>query len=212
MKHLILVFTLLFLAVFFTACVGVPEEIAEPLRLPTITPTTTVTLVEEKIDSIQLEEYQVYSAVLEYLITDFFAYFDIQQFVIKNTTIFEIAGGSIVDSLDYVSENIPVIDLPTMQDFREKNEEIYCLKSELTVEADYVIKSDNELGEDSSDLFISSYVLVSFSRVGFNSDRDQALVYFEYYCGFLCGAGFYVYLVIEGDDWIIEDMVRIWIS
>lgn len=51
-----------------------------------------------------------------------------------------------------------------------------------------------------------------FSRIGFNSEMNQALVYTAQYCGFTCGLGNLIFLVKEGDTWRIEKDVNLWVS
>lgn len=52
----------------------------------------------------------------------------------------------------------------------------------------------------------------SFSHIGFNPGRTQALVYVSYVCGGMCGDGHYVLLEKSGGRWRITDSVMAWIS
>jgi hypothetical protein len=54
--------------------------------------------------------------------------------------------------------------------------------------------------------------IITFSRVGFNGDKTQALMYVGYQCDWLCGEGSYVLLAKEKGDWKIKKKVMIWIS
>jgi hypothetical protein len=53
--------------------------------------------------------------------------------------------------------------------------------------------------------------IVWYSRVGFNKQMDQALVYRWLYCGGLCGDGGYIVLKKTAAGWEIADS-KIWIS
>jgi hypothetical protein len=53
---------------------------------------------------------------------------------------------------------------------------------------------------------------ITFSKVGFNRDMNQALVYFSSVCGDTCGAGELVFLVKEGVVWRIKGTAVNWIS
>lgn len=54
--------------------------------------------------------------------------------------------------------------------------------------------------------------LFTFSKVGFNADRTQAVVYRAFSCGDTCGYGSYVLLVKEEGVWTIVAEARQWIS
>lgn len=50
-----------------------------------------------------------------------------------------------------------------------------------------------------------------FSRVGFNKEKDEAIVYVEYLCP-LCGYGGYFYLQDTNAGWVIRDLCARWES
>jgi hypothetical protein len=50
------------------------------------------------------------------------------------------------------------------------------------------------------------------SRIGFNSARDQALVYFGNSCELLCGHGYLVLLKKHNGKWKVMKQVTIWIA
>ncbi len=50
-----------------------------------------------------------------------------------------------------------------------------------------------------------------FSRVGFNRQKTEALVYAEYLCP-LCGYGGYFSLQKQGEGWVIADVCARWVS
>jgi len=52
----------------------------------------------------------------------------------------------------------------------------------------------------------------SFSRPGFNTAGDEALVYVVHSCGWLCGTGHYYLLAKESDVWKVKNRVMLWIS
>jgi hypothetical protein len=58
----------------------------------------------------------------------------------------------------------------------------------------------------------SSSGLLFFSRIGFNSQHNQAFLYVGNSCGGLCGAGSYVLLRKECDSWKIEQEQDLWVS
>lgn len=54
--------------------------------------------------------------------------------------------------------------------------------------------------------------ILSFSRVGFNSKRDQAFVYSAWSCQCTCGDGGYVLLTKQNGKWLIQEWGMGWIS
>lgn len=53
---------------------------------------------------------------------------------------------------------------------------------------------------------------IRLSRIGFNSARDEALVYTETGCGALCGSGDLFFLKRKGSDWRIVEHLNLWLS
>jgi hypothetical protein len=54
--------------------------------------------------------------------------------------------------------------------------------------------------------------LIFFSRVGFNSQHNEAFVYVGHTCGGLCGSGGYVSLKKLGAGWAIQKSEGVWVS
>jgi hypothetical protein len=53
---------------------------------------------------------------------------------------------------------------------------------------------------------------VTFSRVGFNADGDEAIASMGYRCGDLCGAGGLYILVKEDGSWKVQETLMVWQS
>jgi hypothetical protein len=51
-----------------------------------------------------------------------------------------------------------------------------------------------------------------FSKIGFNDEMNQALVYMAHICGNECGVGNIYFLVQNGDTWEIEGTLWVWSS
>lgn len=54
--------------------------------------------------------------------------------------------------------------------------------------------------------------ILNFSRVGFNKQHNEAIVYRAYQQDYLCGRGDYVVLKKKNDSWIIQKFVDVYIS
>lgn len=60
--------------------------------------------------------------------------------------------------------------------------------------------------------FPGAFGIVQFSRVGFNPDRSQAVVYTEHVAASLVGVGEYWFLRREGNRWILRLRCERWVS
>jgi hypothetical protein len=121
-----------------------------------------------------------------------------------------------------IGEMFPTVENSTFDDYRDRNRTIGSLFLS-DIGFDYVLLSpetynrffDSEAGHGWAD-FYKKYPrangLIFFSKIGFNKQRDQALVYAGSACGGLCGDGSYVLLRRRADKWAIEKAVRVWIS
>jgi hypothetical protein len=54
--------------------------------------------------------------------------------------------------------------------------------------------------------------IIIVSRIGFNRERDQAVVYSGMSCGLLCGQGEFTWLVKRNGVWAVESSNVVWIS
>jgi hypothetical protein len=54
--------------------------------------------------------------------------------------------------------------------------------------------------------------IIIVSRIGFNRDRDQAVVYSGMSCGPLCGQGEFTWLLKRNGTWTVESSNVVWIS
>lgn len=53
----------------------------------------------------------------------------------------------------------------------------------------------------------------TFSRIAYGVDSTDALVYYEYHCGPLCGVGQAVYLTRRADQrWRVREVLQFWVS
>ncbi|HEX6188542.1 MAG TPA: hypothetical protein VFZ40_10715 [Pyrinomonadaceae bacterium] len=112
----------------------------------------------------------------------------------------------------------------TVADFAIKNERSAALTNRFQLKAAVVLISRDEVrgifGDSDLDeawkVFHARYPkagsIVNLSRVGFNTKKTQALIYYAYFCGGLCGQGQYILLTKKDDKWVIEKEVMAWIS
>ena len=172
--------------------------------------------VSDQRPDLDSEEYTVYS----FMIKD-------SEFleVIKDHTVTNRSSPfSMDDDLERVRKQVPEISKETLADFKAKNAKDYALSPKLKPQGKYVFISDEEMSHifsgDNLDKSWKSFKkryprsrgYGGFSRVGFNPDKSEALLFSEISCGSLCGSGSYVYLVRKNAEWTIVKQIQVWIS
>lgn len=109
----------------------------------------------------------------------------------------------------------------TIKSFVERNAEPSQLSAEMELGVDYVLLSEKELAEISSqpdwgetltERYPGSYGYLIFSRVGFNRALDQAVIYVGNVAGPLMGSGDIFLMEKVNGEWVIKEQFMIWIS
>ena len=170
---------------------------------------------EQMLSDSEAEEYQVYSALIE---EQFFE----KVIVIRDHTFCEIFPETNLDeTLQALQEHMPAIEQEVLEDFLTKNEQEYPLGRSFKTNSIIIFISDEKIEEIFQGTFywLEFYIryplsqgIMGLSRVGFNSEMNQALVYMENASGSLSGEGLYILLVKENGVWIIQDRRLVWIS
>jgi hypothetical protein len=195
---------------------------AQPLPYRTVS-----TLSQDSLDD---EEYVVYAAVIERLFAGDKVSFDTQSpvklLVIKDHTGVDRNGDRLLAQDlsggvgDYVRQWTSALSQEAVQDYRIKNNESHQLKGGFSLKIKHVFVQREELEqflkEGRWEEFYKKYPVsggfISFSRVGFNREKNEALVYFEHWCGGLCGSGIYLQLKKGEQGWKVSKVDRAWIS
>jgi hypothetical protein len=162
------------------------------------------------------EEYNVYSAVLSPM-----GYFDSdpELYVIDELT--DNYWTQDDNLINYFEDEAEVeLDDEMIEDFQQKNEMRYYLTNNFSLSQDVVLISDQEVHEifdegwwdDFYEIYPNSTGIIEISRVGFNNDRNKAFLYFGYQAGGLAGAGYFILLSKNIDNWIMDEIVMLWIS
>ena len=170
------------------------------------------------------EEYAVYAAVVSKLFACEKVTFDTQAtvklLVIKDHTTVDRLAPKALEDWEYVSRRLPSISQETANDYKERNRGSHQIKDTFNLKIEYALVRKDELEhvlksggwETFYEKYPDSGGYISFSRVGFNPERNQALIYFEHWCQMLCGSGIYVLLSKGEDGWKVASQYRIWIS
>jgi hypothetical protein len=162
------------------------------------------------------DEYAVYAALIE----DRYLWEGVDLIVIRNeTTLFEL-GPDV--TFEQVSRSAPALEEETYADFLAVNEEPTPLDGSLDLGFEVALVSPQELEEifaadvGSYDAFYerfpNSQGVMELSRVGFNADRSQALVYVGNQHAPLGGAGYYLILNKDDGAWQVDSELPLWIS
>jgi hypothetical protein len=165
------------------------------------------------------EEYAIYSA----LIQRFYIKEGVNTIVINKYTQFykrdwlkpEEYKKSILEELSPISQE-------TIEDLLRNNEKEGELARQLNLTVRYELlgkqnsaKTAEEYAKQWKDFYErypGSRGVISLSRVGFNSERNQAIVYVENVCAGLCGRSYYVLLMKSKQGWKVEKEMRLWVS
>lgn len=186
-------------------------------------------LVLESLLDERKEEYAVYSAVIKEYTEGFgfssgkYAAGAIQNYVIYDYTSVDRPGGAgdLKRTLEWVHEHIPEVEQETFDDFEVKNTHSYPLGNFFDLPARVILISSKEITEIFSkgggyfELYAKypfSQGVMGLSRVGFDAEMNQALVYVTNMQGYDCGWGLYMLLTKENGDWVVQDEICVWIS
>ena len=175
------------------------------------------------------EEYSVYTDLLEAMNALDPIIFDVplipgkyKLFVIDDHTPgpIPIDDPDMDRTLNYVSMQMSNLEPETLDDLRVKYSKSYLLERQFGFKTDYILLSSEEnnsiFRQGGWDEFYRRYPdapgIMAFSRVGFDRDMDQALVYFDITRHRLAGAGYDILLSKKKGKWKIQNIVCIWVS
>lgn len=156
------------------------------------------------------EEYAVYSAIL----AD--NRYNSEKMVVSKYTI----KGFLADTTN-LTRQIAGLSQEIIYDYQANNVDSHKLENNFTVSNNVIFISEKQTkqifrnGEGWNNFYKKypqSSGLISFSNIGFNRERTQALVYVGINCGWLCGDGSFKFLQKINGKWIIKDNVELWVS
>ncbi len=181
------------------------EEIATTLIMPKIP-------LLFNISNISLEEYLVYSVLIEAR----YPQKDFPRIVIQENTV-----SKSLRSADLLKKKLPELEEEIIKDFQDKDNQVYHLDRRFVLDVDYILLTNKERGEIFAfengwkvfyDRYPNANGILEFSRVGFNSQRTKALIYQGNQSNGLSGMGQYVLLLKKDGKWEIEKEVPTWMS
>ena len=204
----------------------IPVQSLSPPRKPTgdVTPLSSVpapdlTQTPGEIPIQVDEEYAVYRAAIAAL----FAAEDLQFIVLRDHTAPHVpSGGSLDIEMAYVRRELgSVLESETLESYKARNETTMELGRAFSVDKHFALLSDGEIDKifETADgwaqfyaIYPGSQGIMTLSRVGFNREMDQALVYLGNQADYLAGRGYYVLLSKKGQAWTLEELATAWTS
>jgi hypothetical protein len=123
-----------------------------------------------------------------------------------------------------VSEGMHTAKTSTIENYLESNKSSERIAIHANVGSKYLLVGEKELAQvfrkgefdRAWTRFYAKYPnssgLIFLSKVGFNSDRTQAMLYAGRQCGGLCGSGSYLLLNKRNGKWFVEEDMGLWVS
>jgi hypothetical protein len=204
--------------------VNTPPPVNTPMQTPNLTDTVSSTVTQTEIinvttndsDIIPNSEYEVYSSVI-------LSENDPQS--VNKIVILQLTDNSTwCDTYDcfqnfknYSLKNDSIL----VDDFKNKNAKVYKLENKFSIPQTVILISREELNkifynEKGWDAFYEKYPnssgYIQISRVGFNSNQTQAILYYGNQYAGLGGEGYLIFLTKDEGKWIIKEKVGLWVS
>jgi hypothetical protein len=164
------------------------------------------------------EDYAVYAAVLN----KWYNSKNAGLILIRDHTTLHTSRDNLEAELNDIFDKAPDLSYEALIDFKAKNIEPYLLTDSINLKTPYEIISQEEINEifgaggtwkDFYNKYPYSKGIFTFSRVGFNSRRSQALVCVANQWEKLSGAAAYIFLTKQDDGtWAIQKEVPVWSS
>jgi hypothetical protein len=163
------------------------------------------------------EDYSVYAAVLK----ERFITRDTRRLVIESST--SIDDESYADLDETVKRGAPLTK-ETADNFKSKHASrklrdrfnlplpIHLLNKKEIARVFKRRNKTSDVWEGFYRAYPSAPGLFKLSRVGFNADKSQALLFVAHSCGLLCGEGSYFVLVKKDGEWKVVKELTTWVS
>ena len=142
--------------------------------------------------------------------------------IMADTATSAIGVDNTAQTLDYVLQNMHDVNPETVASFRDRNATSQPLRPDMQLGDPYVLLSQagkNQIfsqNQSGWEIFYNRYPqapgITTFSRAGFNTLLDQALVYMGTQSNWLVGTGYYILLRKVNGSWMIDQQVTIWES
>jgi hypothetical protein len=159
------------------------------------------------------EEYLIYSTLIEEMAGD------VELIVIRDSTRLEFVD-DISETIEHIRESTLGVGEDVLGSFRVNNSHSLQLENRFSFTGTIVLMSQEEfdnifVGGGVWDEFYERYPksngIMTFSRAGFNSQFDEALVCIGIQSHFKAGAGYYVSVEKLRDGWTVRETTLAWV-
>lgn len=177
----------------------------------TVTPVPTISPTPDAVR----EEERVYAALIETL-------YPADMLVIMDQTQTDVLDLASSETYQRVEESLQHLSVETLTDFKARNDSSYPLRASMALGVRYLLFSQKDkqelfqVNQSGWDVFYNRYPgapgIMTLSRVGFNKQMDQALVYLGVQSHWLAGSGNFFLLNKVNGSWVIDEQVMTWVS
>lgn len=141
--------------------------------------------------------------------------------LILEETSSDVSSDNAEQTIDYIKSDLEDISKQTLNSFLERNAEHTQLSANMDLGVEYTLLSADDLhriasqpnwGKLLEEEYPGAHGYTIFSRVGFNNNLDQALIYVGSVGGPLMGSGTYFLMEKQNGEWIMKEQIMSWIS
>ena len=180
-------------------------------------------MLESKLNTLRDEEYAVYVALFDRgfsLIEGRHITDEIQLIVIIDHTYGCEPDEDLNEVLEWVGQKMPLTEQETLDNFQLRNAESHPLGDYFDHSVEVLLVSLEEIREifqkdngwkEFYAMYPFSQGIMTLSRVGFNAEMNQALLYVEDEWDDCIGSGHYILFTKESGVWTIQSWARSWI-
>ena len=180
-------------------------------------------MLESKLNVLREVEYAVYKAFIDTGLRLFpirHRYDEIQLIVIIDHTYGCEPDEDLNEVLEWVGQKMPLTERETLDNFQLRNAKSHPLGDYFNLTVEVVLVSIEETremfqkGNGWEEFYVTypfSQGIMILSRVGFNTEMNQALLYVGNATDDNIGAGYYILFTKENDVWTLQSWARSWI-
>lgn len=151
------------------------------------------------------QEYRVYAAIIDER--------DASTVLVMDSTTAYIAEDR-SQHLENLEAGMPELSLETFEDYEAKNKESSQLDATMLGPNCELLSYEEwqEMLKEGPGAFYEYGGVLAFSRVGFDREKTQALVYVHDRTDGVTGSGYYVLLSRKGQKWVVQQEWLLWIN
>lgn len=173
----------------------------------------------KQANTVNLVDYEIYSTLLNNLIPQQSS----RSLYILDETIPSTADNFNVDEhYNFLRTKLPALSKEALINFNDINKTTNKLEDRFKLTINYAIFQNIEYKKNffnpkkGWDYFYKRYPqasgIMKFSSIGYNKDKNQAIVYYSFTCDVECGSGSFILLTRSTSGWQINSQLQVWRS